>query len=189
MTLSPMRFKDYIWPHNPRVYEIEFRHQVVSHKVPFGTYVLQSLGRTNRVLKGEGEFVGPGAYEEFKKLASVFSSSTPGLLVHPVWQSAYAYFVALSLKQEPREDYVKYAFEFWECSDLYDEKAKLVRPASAAENKEKEQSVEKWHTVAPGDTMWGIALKNGLSLQELLALNPQMKNPNLIYPGDRVRIA
>ncbi|HHU21916.1 MAG TPA: LysM peptidoglycan-binding domain-containing protein [Clostridiales bacterium] len=182
-----MRFKDYTWPHNPRVYEIEFRHQVVSHKVPFGTYVLQSLGRTNRVLKGEGEFVGPGAYEEFKKLASVFSSSnSPGLLIHPIWQSAHAYFVALSLKQEPREDYVKYAFEFWECSDIYDTKAKLVRPAA---HEKEEKSTEKWHTVVSGDTMWGIAAKNGMSLQELLALNPQMKNPNLIYPGDKVRIA
>ena len=60
MTLSPMRFKDYVWPHNPRVYEIEFSRQVVSHKIPMGKYSLQNLGRSHRVLRGEGEFAGEG---------------------------------------------------------------------------------------------------------------------------------
>ena len=67
MTLSPMRFKSYVWPHNPRTYEIEFRRGIVTHKVPFGAYTLQNLGRTNRVLRGEGEFCGAGAYEALAK--------------------------------------------------------------------------------------------------------------------------
>ena len=54
MKLAPMRFKDYVWPHNPRVYSIEYRRRVVSHAVPFGLYVLQNMGRNNRIFKGEG---------------------------------------------------------------------------------------------------------------------------------------
>ena len=97
-----MRYKDYVWPHNPRTYTIDYERRMAAQKVPFGRYHLQDLGLTRRVMKGEGEFVGPTAYEEFKKLASVFYQSGPGPLIHPVWQAAEVYFVELSLRQEPR---------------------------------------------------------------------------------------
>ena len=109
MKLAAMRYKDYVWPHNPRTYTIDYERKMAAQKVPFGRYHLQDLGLTRRVMKGEGEFVGPTAYEEFKKLASVFYQSGPGPLIHPVWQAAEAYFVELSLRQEPRADYVSYA--------------------------------------------------------------------------------
>ena len=44
------------------------------------------------------------------------------------------------------------------------------------------------HTVQKGDTLWGIAGRYGVALTALIAANPQIKNPNLIYPGDQVRI-
>ena len=44
------------------------------------------------------------------------------------------------------------------------------------------------YTVKKGDTLWGIAGRYGVSLTALIAANPQIKNPNLIYPGDRVQI-
>ena len=39
-----------------------------------------------------------------------------------------------------------------------------------------------------GDTLWGIALTYGVTLEDLLAQNPGIKNPNLIQVGDRVVI-
>lgn len=184
MGLSPMRFKEYIWPYNPKRYEILYQQQVVSHKVPFGTYLLQQMGRTNRILRGEGEFVGEGAYAEFKKLATVFYDETPGMLVHPVWQSAKAYFVSLSLKQEPREDYVHYSFEFWECPPAAPAISAAPAPEVSGGTAE-----ETWYTVVKGDTLWSIANRHSLELSALLAMNPQIKNPNLIHPGDRIRVA
>ena len=44
------------------------------------------------------------------------------------------------------------------------------------------------YLVKKGDTLWGIAKRHGVSLTALIAANPQIKNPNLIYPGDRVTI-
>ncbi len=35
----------------------------------------------------------------------------------------------------------------------------------------------------------GIARDYGLSLTELIALNPQIKNPNLILAGEEARLA
>lgn len=44
------------------------------------------------------------------------------------------------------------------------------------------------HTVRSGDTLSGIAQRNGVSLAALIAANPQIANPNLIYPGQQVHV-
>ena len=44
------------------------------------------------------------------------------------------------------------------------------------------------HTVVRGDTMWKIAVKYEVGLSELKSANPQISNPNLIYPGQVLQI-
>ena len=44
------------------------------------------------------------------------------------------------------------------------------------------------HTVRRGDTLWDIARQNGVTLQALIAANPQIANPNLITPGQAVHL-
>ena len=43
------------------------------------------------------------------------------------------------------------------------------------------------YTVKRGDTLWGIAKSHGVTLQSVLEINI-IKNPNLIYPGQIIRI-
>ena len=156
-------------------------------KVPFGRYAMQDLGMTHRVMRGEGEFVGPEAYDTFRALASVFYEGGPGTLLHPVWQSAQVYFVALALTQEPRKDYVRYTFTFWETYSRYRD---TLAPAGASDEGSAPQTGGgttapggRTHTVAQGETLWGIAQAWGVTLGELLVKNPQLKNPNVIQPG------
>lgn len=47
---------------------------------------------------------------------------------------------------------------------------------------------ENVHTVVPGDTLWAIARANGVPLQQLIEANPQIQNPDLIFPGQRINI-
>ena len=42
------------------------------------------------------------------------------------------------------------------------------------------------YTVRPGDSMFSIAQRFGVSLNALIAANPQIPNPNLIFPGQTV---
>ena len=193
MSLTSMRYKDFVWPHNPRTYTIRYERQVAVHKVPFGRYAMQDLGMGRRIMEGEGEFWGPDAYDTFKELASVFYAGGPGTLVHPVWQSASAYLVRLELVQEPRPDYVRYAFTFWEDFGGYRQglragsgsgSATLTISAPAA----KTAGEETYHTMRQGETLWGVALDHGTDVAALLALNPGIGNPNGVTAGERVRV-
>ena len=44
------------------------------------------------------------------------------------------------------------------------------------------------HTVVKGDTMWKLAVKYETGTQEIIDANPQVNNPNLIYPGQLLNI-
>lgn len=189
MNLTPMRFKDYVWPYNPETCAVTWERKIAARKVPFGGYCLQNLGLTCRVMRGEGTFTGPEAYQEFRRLEEVFRSDGPGLLVHPVWQAASAYFVSLELKEEPLPDYVRYAFVFWEDGSAPPGLTAISRgdkeTASTASGTAEKGNV---YIVKKGDTLWSISRRYGVSLQSLIRSNPGIKNPNLIYPGNKVVI-
>lgn len=44
------------------------------------------------------------------------------------------------------------------------------------------------HTVAAGDSLWKIANRYQVGLSEIKSANPQIKNFDLIYPGDKITI-
>lgn len=44
------------------------------------------------------------------------------------------------------------------------------------------------HTVVQGDTMWKLAVKYQVGTSEIIEANPQISNPNLIYPGQVLNI-
>lgn len=195
MNLSSMRYKDYVWPHNPRVYEIAWSMEVAAHRVPFGDYALQQMGRRHRVLRGEGEFGGRGAYEEFRRLAAVFREREPGVLVHPLWTTTKAYFTALRLRQEPTADYVAYSFEFWECGDSYPGSIVPTAPLSVAPaavvesvaaqspvqdtgSGSAEKNVAASYLAKFGEAFWNVAHNLGQTVEELLKNNEDIRNIN-----------
>lgn len=46
-----------------------------------------------------------------------------------------------------------------------------------------------YHTVVSGDSMWKIAVKYETGLSEIINANTHIKNPSLIYPGQKIAIA
>ena len=173
--LSAMRFKDFTWPHNPRTFRVLWRRRVCVLDAPGGRYRVQDLGRTCRILRGEGEFCGPDAYRDFERLQRVFLSEGAGTLVHPLWHSQRVFSTRLELTQEPRQDYVAYAFEFVETRG---EVTDALRKSVSGERV----------TVAAGDTLWSIAGRFGTDVQTLLEKNPGISNPNELEIGQEVLV-
>lgn len=193
--LTAMRYGAFIWPNNPRTYEVRCTRRAVEQKIPTGSHVMQDLGPAGRVMRGEGEFFGPEAYDTFRALAREFEKGGPGLLVHPIWQSAKVYFTALTLTQEPRENHVSYAFEFREAGEedggttgLRQLSSGAATAGSSASSSSSTATAARYHTVVRGDTLWGIGQKYGRTIAELVSLNPWISNPNLIYAGQEVRV-
>src|SRR5688572_6518528 len=67
-------------------------------------------------------------------------------------------------------------------------RVKIAKAADGAKPARAADKAGKTHTVKSGDTLWAIAQKNGLSLQKLIAANPQIENPDLIFPGQKVKV-
>ena len=173
-----MRFGSFVWPNNPRTYTISCKRQTAVHKVPMGGFVVQDLGRTATVMKGEGEFFGANAYDTFLELQAVFQKGGRGTLVHPVWQTAGAYFTELELTQEPRDDYVAYRFTFCEAPGAAEEPAAGIGQTDG----------KRFYELREGQTLWTVSNAYGLSMTELLRLNPQIAKPNEVQSGTRVRV-
>jgi len=64
--------------------------------------------------------------------------------------------------------------------------AALLIPALAAPAAVSAQDAT--YTVQPGDSLWKIAVKYEIGLSELIEANKQIKNPALIYPGDKIYV-
>ena len=50
------------------------------------------------------------------------------------------------------------------------------------------QAASLSHTVVRGDTMWKIAAQYEVGTSEIIQANPQISNPNLIYPGQKLTV-
>lgn len=68
----------------------------------------------------------------------------------------------------------------------YDVVQAMVNEAVKKQNNTKVEY--ETHTVVKGDTLYKIAQKYGTTVANLIALNPQIKNPNLIYVGQKINL-
>lgn len=183
--LLAMQYKTFVWVNNPKSYTLSCERLTAAHKIPLGDYCVQDLGRSCTVLRGEGEFFGAGAYTQFRRLMEVFRSPGAGVLRHPVWQCSRAYFTRLELAQEPREDYVAYSFEF---CDAGEEQAAPEAAASSGTADSAAANRARTVTVRTGDTLWALCRTYGLTMRQMLAYNPQIRDPDLIHTGEELRI-
>lgn len=189
MKLAAMSFKHYTWPYNPESCDCVWERRILRRKLPFGGVCVQDLGPAGRSFHGEGTLTGEGAYEEYRVLESLFQEEGAGLLTHPQWGTVQARFVSLELSQEPLPDFVRYRFTFWEESQAESGFRRVAGSAeSGTETTARTRQETLFYTVRKGDTLWAIAREREMTLAALIALNPQIRNPNLIYPGEKVRV-
>lgn len=170
--LTPMAFKDYVWPRNPETLTVTRQKNVGSYRIPRAGDALQDLGGGSRAVSGAGVFTGPGCAEEFQKLAGVFSAEGPGPLLLPGMEPFPAVFSSLTRKADARPDCAAYEFVFLE-------------DGTAPEELSVVGERETW-ICGPEDTLFSIAAARGSDVDALLALNPGIQWPN--DPGEGTEV-
>ena len=179
--LAKMKYRGFVWPVNPQSLRVETKRSVRCFKYPFAGFAAQDLGIQSRVIKGEGAFTGPDAYDSFRRLAELFSEGGSGWLEHPVWPPVKVFFSALTLIEEPEAEFVRYRFEFTECADTYSRSGFTATAPEAG--------TVKYTSAQSGDTLSALALRFGLTVQELCALNPQLSADTVPAAGQLIRIS
>ena len=193
MVPQNMQFGSFTWPNNPERFSSKFTRGAVTHKIPGGAFTALDMGPSARLHTLSGCFFGPQAYASYLSLEALFREGGVRTLVHPHWPPCRACMTELTLTQEPVADFVGYTVSFLEEGAPPSELTALAAPeeepplpVQAANQAAQTQYLV--HVVVKGDTLWDISRKYNVTLSSVIALNPQIKNPNLIYVGDRVRV-
>lgn len=163
MNLIPMKYKNYIWPHNPSELKISSIKNLKEFIRPFYGSVFQDFGREKRIITGRGEFYGENCLEQFDELFSIFKSNDSGLLCIPNMSPFVAEFKSFEMDVQNKPNIIGYSFEFWEdMSDIFKDDYRL----------------NETHKVEEGETLWDIAYIYNISINDLLKINKNIKNPN-----------
>lgn len=135
------------------------------------------------------QFKGAGSYD-ISSVAKVWPGvDTNGTVrVNPPYGSKHVYRVQAgdTLSEIAEDNHV--TLKTLEVANLQIKNPNLIYPGELVFIPSSSVHVTEVKVVA-GDTMTSIAAKHGLSLRRLETLNPQIKNPNLIYPGQEIRVA
>lgn len=169
MISAPMRYKGFTWYHNPKMLEIINGKKTVSLSFPYSHREIEEMFRENTVLKGQGELYGADCISQFNGLERLFSQKGKGVLSIGGMPSFEAYFTALELLCEPKENIVSYSFEF-----------------VVVTSKEKNKTSLNYHIAKANETLWDISYIYGVSVQRLAQLNPEYKRPDSVSEGDKV---
>ncbi len=109
-----MQYKDFIFPHNPRKIEVETGILTSSLLCPFAGTMVQRLGQSPRAVTGEGQFFGPRALYDYRRLEALLQLPEAGYLAIPGLPAMQAYFVRLALSCEGDGQMIHYRFGFLE---------------------------------------------------------------------------
>lgn len=171
MNLTQMRFRDFVWRQNPVEITVEQAKNIKESLLPFSGSHMQDLGMAKRKIRGRGFFVGrageESAIDEFKRLREVFEETGSGVLQLPSHEPFLAVMDRLDLIGG-KGSLVEYTFSFTESASF----------GRINENRE--------FIACRGESLWDFAGKPDLRIDDIVSLNPHIKNINAIRQGERV---
>ena len=202
--LPSITYKDFKFPYNPATSSYKIDRSYIKHKYPelAGTE-LEDFGPNACVITGDGEFSGDDAYILWRKLLKEFKTNDVGSVSHPIFTDiTRGLMVSLQASLEPRPDYIKYSFEIIadtdpsinECLGKYVSVVSGDGSSGTSTSSNTSGSTGEFvHTVASGECLSVIcaryAAQYGTTISwQKIATHNNMKNPNLIYPGDKIKI-
>ena len=172
MKLVPMRYAGYSFRHNPSKLKIEDEANIVSLISPWSPPDSRHLGRRLRIIRGEGELYGADCIEQYRQLSRLYEREEKGILSLPKMAPMTAYLRELQLIAEPQEDVLRFTFSFVETQG--EQRAVDPEPCYLVES--------------DGESLWDIAYANGVEIDTLVRLNPQICRIADLAAGEKVRL-
>lgn len=170
---ATMKFKDYEWPYNPRELKIEQQKNLNQINLPFVGTIIQNLNCDKKIISGSGEFFGDDCFEKYNKLCEVYKEDEKGYLSIPGVGTFLVEFKKLNMNCKPGPKSVYYYFEFWETLNVQTTNEALIAT---------------YHVVKNGETIFDIAKMYSKTTAQIFKLNPNIKRPDDIKPGDKVML-
>lgn len=168
-----MRFMGYTLHHNPHTLDVTNIANVIQQNIPHSWAITQNTGNSPIVVKGDGVFYGDNAFKQYMKLKAIEEKCEVGVLSVSGINPFYAFLSQLRLKCTPIDDYVEYSFMFVEAPN---------------HNNKENSTAPTQYTAEDNQNLWDIAFKLGVSVDDLIKLNPQLKNTSDISKGDVIKI-
>ena len=176
MSANLMKYKDFVWPRNPKDINVVVENDVKDISIPRVGSVFQNYRRRKRVVSGMGEFFGENCFSQYKSLFELFKNSNDSsYLVIPNIDPFLAFFKSLKFLGDPSPNLLTYSFLFWEdIKDIYKNEINVKTDFYIADENE---------------NLWDISLKYNLNINDLLELNPFIRDPKeILDEGERIAL-
>lgn len=171
MTLTPMRFDGYTWPHNPRSLTLESGRRTIEFAPPLRDAGMTLAGERITAVEGTGEWYGGDALSQYAELYALYRRGGVGVLAIPGLEAMHACFVSLTLTAAPSDGVPGYRFRF----------ERAAAPQA-------EQPTQYTVTSGDGESLWDVSYRLGIGIDQLVELNPQIRYPDAVMINERVRI-
>ena len=205
--LASITYKNFKFPYNPASTSYKIDRTYIKHKYPqLSGNELEDFGPNACVISGSGEFFGKDAYSNWTNLVAEFKKNDVGTVSHPIFTDiTRGLMVSLQGNVDALENYIKYSFEIIadtepvanECLGKYISVISGTGTSTSSNGGSNgivgSASNSFVHTVVSGECLSVIcaryATKYGTTISwKKIAEHNNMKNPNLIYPGDKIKI-
>lgn len=205
--LANITYKDFEFPYNPATTSYKIDRTYIKHKYPeLSGNELEDFGPNACVITGSGEFFGKDAYSNWRKLLNEFKKGGVGSVSHPIFTDiTRGLMTSLQASMEPRPDYVRYSFEIVAdveplANETIGKYISIISGSSGTNsnsggsgNSDGGTNGELVHTVSSGECLSVICAKYASKFSttiswKKIATHNSMKNPHLIFPGDKIKI-
>lgn len=165
-----MRFRNLTWRFNPHTVKISSKTDTSENHIPFGNNITESFGRNVRTVTGEGYLCGEDCFSQYRDLWKLYKENVSGILSLPEFLVMKAYFSSIEIIGEPSDNLIRYIFTFTEV--IEDKSDPLDTSCVALKNQ----------------SLWDISYIYNISVEELLALNTNLKHPFDLAEGQVIKL-
>ncbi len=172
MGIPMTRFDGVFFSHDPKTLKITRKNDVKNERLASGKLLSGNILQGPVKITGTGELYGENCARDFTKLMNAYAKRKASVLSVPYVGAVRAVLTELSMLCEPKAGYIGISFAFDSVHGGEKPKVKNAPYRTAEENED----------------LWDIAYEEGMSINELTALNPHIRFIDSLNEGERVRL-